>query len=81
MADSNWAEVYKDLGATPVINAIGSVTMLGGSTPAPEVREAMDKADAAYIPLMDLQERAGTGNRGHGGCAGGVHHVRARGLR
>ena len=59
MADSNWAEVYKDLGATPVINAIGSVTMLGGSTPAPEVREAMDKADAAYIPLMDLQERAG----------------------
>ena len=59
MADSNWAEIYKELGATPVINAIGSVTMLGGSTPAPEVREAMEKADAAYIPLMDLQERAG----------------------
>ena len=27
MADSNWAEIYKELGATPVINAIGSVTM------------------------------------------------------
>ena len=59
MADSNWAAIYKELGATPVINAIGSVTMLGGSTPAPEVRAAMDAADAAYIPLMDLQERAG----------------------
>ena len=59
MANSDWAEIYKELGATPVINAIGSVTMLGGSTPAPEVRAAMDMADAAYIPLMDLQERAG----------------------
>ena len=33
--------------------------MLGGSTPAQEVRDAMAMADSAYIPLMDLQERAG----------------------
>ena len=43
----------------PVINATGSVTMLGGSTPIPEVREAMAAADGAYIPLMELQEAAG----------------------
>ncbi|MEE8443255.1 MAG: hypothetical protein V3S37_05845 [Dehalococcoidia bacterium] len=59
MADSNWAAVYKEIGARPVINAIGSVTMLGGSTPIPEVKEAMDRADEAYIPLMELEEKAG----------------------
>ena len=30
MARENWGDIYKELGATPVINAIGSVTMLGG---------------------------------------------------
>ncbi len=59
MTASNWGDIYKELGARPVINAIGSVTMLGGSTPIPEVREAMEKANSAYIPLMELQERAG----------------------
>ncbi len=59
MASSSWGDVYKELGAKPVINAIGSVTMLGGSTPIPEVKEAMDRADRAYIPLMELEEKAG----------------------
>ncbi len=59
MTTTDWGSIYKELGATPVINATGSVTMLGGSTPAPEVREAMDRADGAYVPLMELEERAG----------------------
>ena len=59
MPDSNWGEIYRELGARPVINAIGSVTMLGGSTPFPEVREAMEQADDAYVPLMELEEKAG----------------------
>ena len=59
MVDSSWGEIYKELGANPVINATGSVTMLGGSTPFPEVREAMAQADGAYIYLLDLQEKAG----------------------
>ena len=59
MPRANWGDIYKELGATPVINAIGSVTMLGGSTPAPEVKEAMERADGPYIPLMHLQEKAG----------------------
>ena len=58
MPDSNWGEIYRELGARPVINAIGSVTMLGGSTPFPEVREAMEQADDAYVPLMELEEKA-----------------------
>ena len=56
---SNWGGIYKELGARPIINAIGSVTMLGGSTPIPEVREAMAQADGAWIPLMELEEKAG----------------------
>ena len=59
MAEPNWGQIYKDLGAEPVINAIGSVTMLGGSTPAPEVKEAMEAAGVAYIPLMELEDKAG----------------------
>ena len=59
MPESEWGQIYKEIGAQPVINAIGSVTMLGGSTPVPEVREAMDAAGVAYIPLMELEEKAG----------------------
>ena len=59
MPETDWGQIYKDIGAQPVINAIGSVTMLGGSTPVPEVREAMDAAGVAYIPLMELEEKAG----------------------
>ena len=51
--------IYWDLGAKPIINAIGSVTMLGGSTPIPEVVEAMSQAGESYIPLMELEEKAG----------------------
>ena len=59
MLAADWGDIYKELGATPVINATGSVTMLGGSTPIPEVKEAIARADGAYIPLMELQEKAG----------------------
>jgi D-glucosaminate-6-phosphate ammonia-lyase len=59
MPEADWGNIYQELGAKPVINAIGSVTMLGGSTPAPEVKEAMEQADRAYISLMELEEKAG----------------------
>ncbi len=59
MVTQDWGDIYKELGAKPVINAIGSVTLLGGSTPEPEVKEAMEMADSAYIPLMDLEISAG----------------------
>ena len=59
MVEANWGDIYKELGATPVINATGSLTLLGGSVPVPEVKEAMERAEGAYIHLMDLEEKAG----------------------
>ncbi len=56
---SGWGDIYKEIGATPIINAIGSVTLLGGSTPIPEVKDAMERANDAFIPLEHLEEKAG----------------------
>ena len=59
MTASDWGDIYKEIDATPIINAIGSVTLLGGSTPIPEVRDAIDRANSAYIPLEHLEEKGG----------------------
>ena len=59
MTDLDPTGLYEELGAKPVINAIGSLTLLGGSTPPREVKEAMDAAESAYVPMTELQERAG----------------------
>ncbi len=59
MTTNDWGSIYKAMGAKPVVNATGSVTLLGGSTPVPEVKAAMDAADSAYIPLIELEQVAG----------------------
>ena len=58
-SQDNWGDIFKQLGAQPIINAIGSLTLLGGSTLPPEVQAAMAAANDAYIPLTDLEEAAG----------------------
>ena len=50
MVTAQWGAIYKELGAQPVINATGSVTLLGGSTPVPEVKEAMDSRRQRIYP-------------------------------
>ena len=59
MTTREWGAIYKELGARPIINAIGSLTLLGGSTPPPEVTDAMAAAASSYVPLTELEERAG----------------------
>src|SRR6185437_11024300 len=51
--------VYEELGVTPLINACGHKTVLGGSTPSPAVKAAMARADAWYVDMPELLERAG----------------------
>ena len=52
-------EVYRRLGVRPVINAQGNRTVLGGSSPGPEVKAAMDRADGSYVKMQDLLDRSG----------------------
>ena len=51
--------MFERLGIHPIINAIGSVTMLGGSTPTTAVRKAMDGVELSYVSMIELQEKAG----------------------
>jgi D-glucosaminate-6-phosphate ammonia-lyase len=51
--------IYEELGVTPVINARGHNTVLGGSTPAPRVKEAMERAERYYVDMQELLDKAG----------------------
>ena len=57
--NSEWGSIYKELGLQPIINATGSVTALGGSVVAKEVKEAMDMSNDVYIPMADLEKKVG----------------------
>ena len=46
--------MFEWLGIHPIINAIGSVTMLGGSTPTAAVKKAMDGVELSYLSLIHI---------------------------
>jgi L-seryl-tRNA(Ser) seleniumtransferase len=52
-------DLYTQLGVTPVINAMGHVTLLGGSILSPHVQAAMDAANRSYVAMEELQDKAG----------------------
>ena len=51
--------VYDELGLPKVINAVGCVTLLGGSLMPPEVSKAMVDAAGQFVDLVDFKARAG----------------------
>jgi L-seryl-tRNA(Ser) seleniumtransferase len=51
--------LYASLGIKPVINGVGVVTVLGGSIMPPEVLRAMEEASRFFIPLPELEKKAG----------------------
>ena len=51
--------VYTRLGVKPVINGMGTVTVLGGSLMPPDVVRAMEEASRHFVHLPDLQRKAG----------------------
>ena len=53
------AQLYRDLGCTPVINAAGNQTVIGGSRVSPAVQEAMIAANRHYVDMNDLLLRTG----------------------
>ncbi len=53
------ANVYTRLGVRPLINGVGTVTVLGGSIMPPEVVRAMEEASRYFVQLPDLQRKVG----------------------
>jgi D-glucosaminate-6-phosphate ammonia-lyase len=51
--------IYTRLGVKPIINGMGTVTVLGGSIMPPEVVQAMVEASRHFIPLPELYRQVG----------------------
>src|SRR5262245_612371 len=51
--------VYESLGVKPIINATGTVTILGGSLMPPEVIAAWADAARHFVNLSQLQDKVG----------------------
>ena len=64
----NPAQLYRRLGATPVINAAGYQTVLGGSRLSPAVQEAMAAANRHYVEMERLLLGTGEEIAGLLGC-------------
>lgn len=56
---SDAEQAYRNLGVTPIINASGSVTRLGGSRTRPEVLEQMAGTARIMVNIDELNRRAG----------------------
>src|SRR5438093_1135678 len=54
------SSVYQAIGVKHVINATGTVTVLGGSLMPPEVVAAWEDASKYFVDLLDLQNKVGT---------------------
>src|SRR5436190_2176676 len=52
-------KVYQQLGVRPVINAVGTLTTLGGTLMPPEVKQAMEEASRFFVPIHQLQAAVG----------------------
>jgi uncharacterized pyridoxal phosphate-dependent enzyme len=51
--------VYEELGVTTVINGQGTMTVLGGSLPRPEVEAVMALAGQHFVSISELEAAAG----------------------
>jgi D-glucosaminate-6-phosphate ammonia-lyase len=78
--------IYQSIGVEPVINCVGTYTIIGGSLERPEVVAAMHAASGFFVQYDELA--FGVGRRlaeitgaeygmVSSGCAGGIKHVAA----
>jgi D-glucosaminate-6-phosphate ammonia-lyase len=59
MQSATMTSIWEEIGVKPVINARGHNTVLGGSTPTPRIKEAMEAAERYYVDMNALLERSG----------------------
>ena len=57
--DHRTEAVYQRLGISPIINAAGSITRLGGTRTRPETLELMSRAARVMVNIEDLNRAAG----------------------
>jgi D-glucosaminate-6-phosphate ammonia-lyase len=78
--------IYQSIGVDPVINCVGTYTIIGGSLERPEVVEAMHAASGFFVQYDELAFGVGrrladlTGAEWgmvSSGCAGAIKHVTA----
>jgi D-glucosaminate-6-phosphate ammonia-lyase len=78
--------IYQSIGVEPVINCVGTYTIIGGSLERPEVVEAMHSASGFFVQYDELAFGVGqrladlTGAEWgmvSAGCAAGIKHVTA----
>ena len=50
---------FEELGLTTVINCVGTMTVLGGSLPHPELETVMAMAGRHFVSINDLEVAAG----------------------
>lgn len=83
MAETN---IFRSIGVEPVINCMGTYTIIGGSIERPAVREAMDAASHNFVQYDELAEGIGQKlaeltksewGMVSAGCAAGLKHVTA----
>ncbi len=53
------ANIYDELGIKRAINAMGNVTLLGGSILSPKVQAAMDAANQYFVPMEEVMAKTG----------------------
>jgi D-glucosaminate-6-phosphate ammonia-lyase len=64
--------IYERLGVSPLINAVGTQTRLGGTIMCPEALQAMVEASRADVAIEDLQEAASRVIARHTGAEAGL---------
>ena len=83
LADTN---IFRRIGVEPVINCMGTYTIIGGSIERPAVREAMEAAAHNFVQYDELADGIGqrladlTGAEWgmvSAGCAAGLKHITA----
>jgi len=57
--NTTYSSIYEKLGVTPVINAWGVATELGGWTLSPKVAKAMEDANSTQVEMIDLLKKSG----------------------
>lgn len=59
MPNAKERQIYEDFGVTPIINASGNQTILGGSRVSPSVQAAAELANRYYVDMETLLRRTG----------------------